>query len=79
MPPYYAADHHTLEIIIRSPGTAFDEVVLQCHDLTWNQIFLAIDRLNREGVVTFRLKGGGPYSVQVSVQTSLHPWLKSLL
>ena len=62
MPPCSTADHPVLEIIIRSPGTAFDEVVLQCPGLTWNQVFTAIDRLNREGAVTLTPKGGGHYS-----------------
>jgi hypothetical protein len=34
VPPYPSTDHQVLEIIIRSPGTAFDEVVLQCPNLT---------------------------------------------
>lgn len=73
MPPYSTADHSVLEIIIRSPGTAFDEVVLQCPNLTWNQVFTAIDRLNREGVVTLTPKGGGHYSVHTADQVSLIP------
>ena len=73
MPPYSTADHSVLEIIIRSPGTAFDEVVLQCPNLTWNQVFTAIDRLNREGVVTLNPKGGRHYSVHTADQVSLIP------
>ena len=70
MPPYSTADHSLLEVIIRSPGTMIDDVVFQCHNLTWNQVFTAIDRLNREGVVTLTPKGGGHYSVQVLAQAS---------
>jgi len=73
MPPCSTADHPVLEIIIRSPGTAFDEVVLQCPDLTWNQVFTAIDRLNREGAVTLTPKRGGHYSVHMADQVSLIP------
>lgn len=71
MPPNLTIDRQVLEIIIRSPGTGLDEVVLQCHDLTWNQVFLAIDRLSREGAVTLSPKGHGLYSVQASDQISL--------
>ncbi len=71
MPTHFTADHHILEIIIRSPGTAFDEVALQCPNLTWNQVFLAIDRLSREGAVTLTPRGQGLYTVQVSGQASL--------
>ncbi len=72
MPPYDTADHQVLEIIIRSPGAAVDEVVLQCPNLGWNQVFLAIDRLSREGTVTLTPKGGGLYSVQVSDHAALN-------
>ena len=72
MPPASTIDREVLEIIIRSPGTGLDEVVLQCHDLSWNQVFLAIDRLSREGVVTLTPRGQGLYSVQVSEPASLN-------
>jgi hypothetical protein len=71
MPPHSTADHPVLELIIRSPGTMVDDVVFQCPDLTWNQIFLAIDRLRREGALTLTPKGGGLYAVQVSDEASL--------
>ncbi|HBR51092.1 MAG TPA: hypothetical protein DEA71_13515 [Nitrospira sp.] len=48
-----------------------DDVVFQCPGLTWNQIFLAIDRLSREGTLTLTPKGGGLYAVQVSDQATL--------
>ena len=71
MPPQYATGQQALEVIIRSPGAMVDDVVFQCPDLTWNQIFLAIDRLSREGALTLIPKGGGLYAVQVSDQTVL--------
>ena len=71
MPPNSTIDRQVLEIIIRSPGATLDDVVLQCQNLTWNQVFLAIDRLSREGAVTLSPKGHGLYSVQVSDQISL--------
>lgn len=33
------------------------DIVLDCQDLTWNQIFLAIDRLSREGRLILIAKG----------------------
>lgn len=48
-----------------------DDIVFQCPDLTWNQIFLAIDRLSREGALTLTPKRGGLYEVQVSDLTAL--------
>jgi hypothetical protein len=72
MPPRCTSGHQALEVIICSPGAMVDDVVFQCPDLIWNQVFLAIDRLNREGTVTLTPKGGGLYSVQVQDQASLN-------
>lgn len=71
MQPPSTTDHPMLEVIIRSPGAMVDDVVFQCPDLTWNRIFLAIDRLSREGTLTLIPKGGGQYAVQVSDEASL--------
>lgn len=71
MPLRYMTGQQVLEVVIRSPGAMIDDVVFQCPDLTWNQIFLAIDRLSREGALTLTPKGGGLYAVQVSDQTAL--------
>ena len=71
MPPSCKTHRHSLEVIIRSPRTMAGDVVFQCPDLTWNQIFLAIDRLSREGAVTVTPKGQGLYAIQVADQTAL--------
>ena len=49
----------------------FDEVVRECPDLTWNQVFIAIDRLSREGTLSLTPKGRGLYTVRLSNQ-ALH-------
>ncbi|MGQ0555361.1 MAG: hypothetical protein ACT4PN_05370 [Nitrospiraceae bacterium] len=72
MPPQCTTRRQTLDVIIRSPGTAVDEVVLQCPNRTRNQVVTAIDRLSREEAGTLTLKGRGLYSVQVSDQASLN-------
>lgn len=71
MPLHATPDHQILEIIIRSPGIVLDEVVLQCSNLTWNQVFVAVDRLSRAGTVALIPKGHGLYSIYKSDQASL--------
>ncbi|MFY4730330.1 hypothetical protein [Nitrospira sp. BLG_2] len=66
MPTQHGTDHRLMEIIIRAPGSAFDDIVLECPDLTWNQVFLTIDRLTREGAMRLTPKGGSLYSVSLS-------------
>mgnify|MGYP003342011500 CR=1 FL=1 len=52
-----------MEVIIRSPGSSLDEIVLECPNLTWNQVFCEIDRMSRTGQVKLMLKGRGLYGV----------------
>jgi hypothetical protein len=55
-----------MEVIVRSPGTALNDIVLECPDLTWNQAVIAIDRLSRVGALKTRSKGRGLYTVHLS-------------
>lgn len=54
-----------IEVIVRSPNTALDEIVLECPGLTWNQIFLVIDRLSRDEIIHLLPKGRGIYSMRL--------------
>ena len=60
------ADYRVLEIIVRSPGILLDQIVFECSDLTWNQVFRIIDRFSREGVLTMSPKGLGQYAITFS-------------
>jgi hypothetical protein len=66
MSPQNRADHRVLEVIVRSPGILLDQIVDECSDLTWSQVFLAIDRLSREGTITMSPKGLGQYAITFS-------------
>ncbi|HKT34438.1 MAG TPA: hypothetical protein VJR03_06370 [Nitrospira sp.] len=59
-------DRQVMEVIVRTPGTALDDIVLECPDLSWNQVFLVIDRLTRCGSVSLMPKGQGRYTVHLS-------------
>ena len=43
-----------------------EEVVGLCPELTWNQVFLAIDYLSRTGRICVTIDPGRTYRVQVS-------------
>lgn len=47
-------------------GTAcpLEEVMELCPELTWNQVFLAIDHLSRTGQVRVTMEVGKTYTVQ---------------
>ena len=41
-----------------------EDLTLCCHGLTWNQVFMEVDRLSRRGQVRLLLKGPGRYAVR---------------
>ncbi|MBX3306957.1 MAG: hypothetical protein KF751_13015 [Nitrospira sp.] len=55
-----------LAVIAHSPGTTLDNVVRHSPDLTWNQVFLAIDRLSRNGEMQMIAKSPGVYTLRLS-------------
>ena len=44
---------------------SMEEVVGLCPDLTWNQVYLAIDYLNKTGMVRISLDPDRTYTIQV--------------
>jgi hypothetical protein len=60
-------------LFVRSPGSVLDDIGLECPDLTWNQIFVVIDRLSREGVLTMSPKGRGQYAITFSTDHAPTP------
>ncbi len=65
---HHEMDDRILEVIMRSPDRLLDEVALEFPDLTWNQVFIAIDRLSRQGTLSLTPKGRGLYTVRLSNQ-----------
>ena len=65
-----ALDRRMLEVVIRSPDCDLDELVLECPELTWNQVFLELDRLSREGRIALKQKAPGQYRVVPSAEAT---------
>lgn len=71
----FSSTGQVMEVIIRSPGISLEEIVLQCPNLTWNQVFFELDRLSRNGQVQLRLKSPGVYVVspaEVPIEGTRH-------
>jgi len=66
MPTQQMTDDRVLEVIVRSPGCTLEDIVFACPDLTWNQVFIAIDRLSRAGALMLKPKGRGVYTLHLS-------------
>ena len=57
-----------IETVSRSPGCLIEELALECPGLTWNQVFLAVDRLSRTGQLLLSRKGPGVYAIRVAAR-----------
>jgi hypothetical protein len=60
--------HRILKVVRRAPGCQLDELEQSLPGLTWNQIFLEVDRLSRMGQVRVMPMGNGTYSVRLSLK-----------
>lgn len=63
MPVTMTPSTQIMHILAHSNGCLLEELVLECENLTWNQVFLALDRLSRDGKVRLMRKGGGEYFI----------------
>lgn len=59
-----------LKAVRRAPGCELDDLELRLPDLTWNQIFLEIDRMSRTGQVRLMAKGLGVYTIRLPAKES---------
>ena len=58
-----ATTQAVMDIVRRSRGCDLEDIVHECPELTWNQVFLEIDRLSREGEVVLMRQGACRYRV----------------
>jgi len=52
-----------MDIVIRSPGRDMEDLLSECRNLTWNQVFVELDRLSRAGRIILKQQGRGHYTV----------------
>ena len=62
------AQHPTVEaqvidMLHRAHACDLEEITRQCNNLTWNQVFLDVDRLSRSGEIKLMPRGRGIYSL----------------
>jgi hypothetical protein len=52
-----------LDAVHGAPGCQLDDLVLTIPEITWNQVFLEVDRLSRTGQVRMTAMGKGTYTI----------------
>ena len=58
-----AVEDQIIDIVRRTYICDLEEVARRCRDLSWNQVFLAVDRLSRRGEIRLVPRGRGLYTV----------------
>jgi len=55
------AEDQVIEIVLQRGPCDLEDVTRRCPNLTWNQVFLVVDRLSRTGQVKLSHVKGGSY------------------
>ena len=63
MPQLGTVADRILDAVRGAPGCQLDDLVLSVPELTWNQVFLEVDRLSRTGQVRMMAMGKGTYTI----------------
>ena len=71
-------EDQVIDILLHTRTCDFEEVMRQCSDLTWNQVFLAVDRLSRSGELILMPRGRGAYTVTFPHRQDGRPDRRSL-
>lgn len=63
MAQHTTVEDQVIDIVRRAHACNLEDLTRQCTNVTWNQVFLAIDRLSRIGEIMLIPTGRGTYSV----------------
>ncbi len=57
------AEDQVIEMVLQLGPCDLEDVTRRCPNLTWNQVFLVVDRLSRRGQVKLSHAKGGSYTL----------------
>jgi hypothetical protein len=57
------AEDQVIEVLHRIHPCDLEEITRRCANLTWNQVFLAVDRLSRSGKIILTAAGRATYTL----------------
>ena len=78
MAQHMTVEDQVIDIVHKTHACDLEEVAHQCTNLTWNQVFLAIDRLSRSGELMLVPRGRGLYTVTFPHRQDGRPDRRSL-
>jgi hypothetical protein len=78
MAQHTTVEAQVIDMLHRAPACDLEEITRQCTNLTWNQVFLAVDRLSRSGELMLLPRGRGLYTVTFPHRQDGRPDRRSL-
>ena len=66
-------EDQVIGVLHRTQTCDLEEVTRQCTNLTWNQVFLAVDRLSRSGEIMLVPMGRGMYALTFPQRQEAQP------
>jgi hypothetical protein len=73
MPQQRKIADRILKAVHDAPGCRLDDLESYCPGLTWNQVFLEVDRLSRAGHLQVQSDGGGTYTLKLARKSKSIP------
>jgi len=78
MTQHTTVEDQVIDIVHRAQACDLEEVTRTCTNLTWNQVFLAVDRLSRTGEILLMPRGRGIYTLTFPHRQEGRPDRRSL-
>jgi len=78
MAQHTPVEDQVIDLLHRAHTCDLEEVTRTCTKLTWNQVFLAVDRLSRSGEIMFVPRGRGIYTLTFPHRQEGRPDRRSL-
>ena len=63
MTQHTTVEDQVIDIVHRAQACDLEDVMRQCTNLTWNQVFFAVDCLSRSGEIMLMPRGRGIYTL----------------
>jgi hypothetical protein len=78
MAQHTTVEDQVIDMLHRARACDLEEVTRHCTNLTWNQVFLAVDRLSRSGEIVLMPRGRGIYTLTFPHRQDGRPDRRSL-
>ncbi|TMQ30203.1 MAG: hypothetical protein E6K65_06095 [Nitrospirae bacterium] len=78
MAQHTPVEDQVIDLLHRAHTCDLEEVTRTCTKLTWNQVFLAVDRMSRSGEILLMPRGRGIYTLTFPHRQEGRPDRRSL-